>query len=31
MIIKSGINNNSFRGILDGPVDLFSNAACTSD
>ena len=26
MIIKSGNNNNSFRGILDGPEDLFSNA-----
>ena len=24
MIIKSGINGNSFRGILVGPVDLFS-------
>ena len=25
MIIKSGINDNNFRGILDGPGDLFSN------
>ena len=22
-IIKSGINDNNFKGILDGPVDLF--------
>ena len=24
MIIKSGINDNNFIGMLDGPVDLFS-------
>ena len=24
MIIKSGINDNNFKRILDGPVDLFS-------
>ena len=31
MIIKSGINDNKFRGILDGPVDLFSSELIMSN
>ena len=31
IIIKSGITDNIFRGILDGPVDLFSKELMMSN
>ena len=30
MLIKSGINDNNFKGILDGPVDIFSSETIIS-